>query len=496
VVADSIPSGDNGVNRREPDRAARAKGQQMRCETRVMRNPLGCIVGCGVIAVLLTVSALPFAFAQPQQQAATLTGEELVELAEELQQEVEQLRGWKFKHPVKTGLCSEQQLRQFVEKKGFEDEYGPDGLPLTQAFLRMVGLIPPDCDLRQTILDVLLNQAGGFYDPTTKTFYIVSQRCTDYGPLVNRIMIAHELTHALDDQYVNLDRLAKSRPRTEDWGLAIGAVIEGSATALMSRYGMKAIQSGDYDASELMQVVRQEQDRSRAFLEAPPYFSSLLSTYICGMFFLTAGEPGGLAGSGAIRNVGARVLQAAKDPPVSTEQVLHPAKYWDRAKRDYPVEVSDADVEALLKCPGLHVVHRDTVGELLCALLTVDENRVLEVFTASLPNYWTNDAATGWGGDRFFLLAEGHDAAAAGKSLRGVKGVWVTLWDTPDDRDEFVEEYELERTLPSRSVFRLSDRGAVFLFGFDPVQRADTQRRFERHPPGFTRDGKPWNPGR
>jgi len=450
---------------------------------------LSQIVGCCVIAALLTAPETPFAAAQQARRNATApSGGDWAALVEELQEEVEELRGWKFKHPVETGVCSEKRLREFIQKKAFEEEYGPDGLLRAQAFLRMVGLIPADCDLRQTILDVLLNQIGGFYDPTAKVLYVLDRSDIDYGPLLSRIIVAHELTHTLDDQYVDLDRLIKSRERTEDWSLTVGSVVEGSATALMMRYTLKAMNSGQYDPVQLIQLVRQEQERSRTFLEAPPYFSSLATMYMCGMSFLQ----GGASGPAVPENVGQKLLQAAENPPVSTEQILHPEKYWNKAKRDYPVEVDEADVERLLRPLGLHVVHKDTVGELLCALLTTDENRVLDMIMVSLPSYWTNEAATGWGGDRFFLLAEGKDAQAAKKNLKGLRGVWITLWDTAVDRREFVEDYALERELPARWAFELGDRGTVYLFGFDPAQREALQRRFERAPPAFRKDGKPW----
>jgi hypothetical protein len=483
-----------GVNRRQVN-----VGANHRKEVRVMCSLSRGTLILVLIVPVLVVGRLPAALAQTPETSrgdvSALTGAELVELAQELQKEVEELRGWKYKRRVKAELYSAEQLRRFVEKKAFEEEYGPDGLPRVQAFLRMVGLIPADCDLRQTIVEVLLNQAGGFYDPQTETFHMLERPDVDYGPLVNRIIIAHELTHALDDQHFDLDRLIKSRERTEDWAFTIGAVFEGSASVLMMRYATRAMQSGQYDGAQLAEVARQEQERSRMFMEAPPYFASLVSMYVGGMYFLLAEEGGeALTGLGQMRNVGPRVLQAAKDPPVSTEQILHPHKYWDKAQRDHPVVVDDADVERLLRRAGSHIVHRDTVGELLCAVLTTDENRVLNLMLAALPTYWTNEAATGWGGDRFFLLAQGPDRAAARKTLRGLKGVWITLWDTRDDRDEFVEDYELERELPARYVFKLGARGAVFLFGFDGAERAGLQRRFQVRPPAFTRNGRPWTP--
>ncbi len=461
-----------------------------------MRNLPTRAGGCLLVVVVLAVSAAPLAVAQPERRdAAPSANQDLVRLAQELQEEVEALRGWKFKHSVKTDVRSEQQLREFIETQLFEQQYGHGRFERTEAFLRMVGLIPPDCDLKKTILDALLNQIGGFYDHESKMFFMLQRAGIGYGPLLTRTLIVHELTHALDDQYVDLGKLITPN-LDEDSAIAVGSIIEGSATILMMRYMLRAISSGEYNAEQLAEVQRQEIERSQAFLRAPPYFSTLMANYVCGMHFMSRGEPL-MPGSGVFeKGIGDTMLAVCKNPPASSEQILHPYKYWDPKRRDGPVIVDERRVERVLRLDGLQVVHKNTVGELLCSLLASDENRELNIFSAALPTYWTNEAATGWGGDRFFLLAEGKDVESARKNLKGLKGVWITLWDATDDRDEFVEEYELERELPSRSVFTLGARGAVFLFGFDSSQRRALQRRFERTPPAFTKDGKPWSLGR
>ncbi|RMF79630.1 MAG: hypothetical protein D6744_08950, partial [Planctomycetota bacterium] len=393
---------------------------------------------------------------------APLSTRELVELARSVRREVEELRGWKFKRDVPTEVYDERQLRAFIEKKIFEEQFGGGRLERTEAFLRMVGLIPEDCDLRDTIVAVLLNQVGGFYGGRTKSFYMLKREGVGYGPLLTRTLVAHELTHALDDQYVDLGKLINTE-LSEDAAIAIGAVVEGSATVLMTRYMMRAMLSGDFDTEQIMQAQAQEMERSQAFFRAPPYFSTLLANYICGMYFINRGAPpvpvaGAIADDPAGANVGENLLAAAADPPESSEQILHPEKYWNKQTRDRPVLVNEDDVARLVAPLGLHVVHRNTVGELLCALLTSDEHRELDIIGASLPGYWTNDAAEGWGGDRFLLLSEGADAGQAAKDLRGLRGVWITIWDTPEDRDEFVADYALEREIPKRASVLIGKR--------------------------------------
>ncbi len=456
-----------------------------------------CWTGRFAAFTLITIGLAPPAEAQPAASlpATTrpvMTQAQLVQMARDVEKQVEALRGWKFKHAVKTEVRNEQQLREYIEKKLFEEELGGGKLERTQALLRMVGLIPLDCDLRQTFIDVLLNQVGGFYDPDTKMFYMLQRSGVDYGPLLNRTLVAHELTHALDDQHLDLEKLMKSREMTEDWAMTIGAVVEGSATALMTRYLMQEQASGEYDAEELSRVIADEMARSRAFTQSPPYFSRLMASYVCGMFFVQR-DTLMLADPLGEQQVGEHMLRLAKSPPVSTEQILHPEKYWDAAQRDLPVLVDDEDAQRLWRGTGLHAVHSDTLGEMSCALLTNPADQTLNLLAASLPTYWTNDAASGWDGDRFYLLAAGDSLEQARKELRGLKGLWVTLWDTKDDRDEFVETYQDARPAEGRRMFLLGQRGAVFLFGFDAAATAAIQSKLRELPLRFSSDGKAWS---
>lgn len=421
------------------------------------------------------------------------TGAEWVQMAKDVQAEVEKLRGWKFKTPVKTDVYDEAQLRRYLESKLFDQIYGGGKLRNTEAFLRMIGLIPGDCDLKQTFLDVLLNQVGGFYDPETKTFYMLKRSGVDYGPLLNRTLVAHELTHALDDQYVDLQKLAFDPELSEDAALAVGSILEGSATALMTRYMMQAMGSGQYDAAQLAEVQMREMQRAEPLLRAPPYFSALIAQYMCGMLFVYRGDPTKMAGDS---NEADDVLAALKDPPRSSEQILHPEKYWRAGRRDEPVLVDDRQIQALIQSERRHVIHANTVGELLCALLSSDEHRELNLIAAAQPTFWTNDAATGWGGDRFYLLADGPDREAASKGMKGLRGVWITAWDTADDRDEFIEDYLFERALPQREVVRLAPRVAVFFYGFDYAERVAIEKKLVEAPLKLTCGGKPWNPAR
>lgn len=433
-----------------------------------------------------------------QSSRPALSEADLIRMADEVEQDVERIRGWKFKKRVERKVYTEPELRKFIEKKLFEEELGGGRLERTEALLRVTGVIPETCDLRKTYMDVLLNQIGGFYDPETNAFYMLNRQGVDYGPLLTRVLVAHELTHALDDQYVDLDKLLKASSDTQDAGAAIGAVVEGSATVLMSVYMLQAQSSGKYDAKELSDVMEAEMKRSQAFLDAPLYFQTIVANYMCGMYFYAGRDMQIMMGGGETDGIADRILQAARKPPTSSEQILHPDKYWSKAERDEPVLVRDADVEPLLERDGWHIVHRDTLGELLCGVAATPADRKTDLVLMGLPTYWITDASAGWGGDRVYLLAPGKTKAEAEQHVlkhRGtadVRAVWITLWDRRDDRDEFLETYGDERDLKHRRASKLGQRGAVFFFNVPDEHRAALEARWKDQPPAFTRDGKAW----
>ena len=437
--------------------------------------------------------AAPAAKPAPAAPSATAPAADLIKVADEVAKDVETLRGWKFKQPVKKQLVTEEQARAWLEKE-VEKQTPPDLIARKQAFLRMVGLLPQDCDLKKTLVTLLEGQVAGYYDPDTKSLSLVNRGSAPHAGLVERIMLAHELTHALDDQYADLGKFVKDHGgKTEDGDLVVASVFEGSATAEMMRYTPLLQMSGQYDLSELLAYAKEEEGRNRTFFEAPRYFSVMLATYMCGMSFLAKGNFASLLLGD--KDVGNEFLAAVKDPPRSTKQILHPEKYWDPAKRDEPVLVADDDVKKMLAGGGRFVVHTDTLGEMYCAILTSPKDAKPDVMSMAMSSYWTNPAVAGWGGDRFYLLAAGSSADdAAAKAVKDPRGLWITLWDTAAGRDAFLDAFEQATPNTARTSMKWGTQGAVFFYGFSDAERKDLEAKLQKSPPKMTRDGKPWTP--
>ncbi len=154
----------------------------------------------------------------------------------------------------------------------------------------------------------------------------------------------------------------------------------------------------------------------------PALRRELLGPYILGMSFLLRGHVERLQKGFPKDDVDA----AWARPPKSSEQILHPEKYWDPAQRDEPKPVTIRDPQKVLgpgfKRSGFGVLGELTIGSLLGAPAP-DASELAEGSAAA----WTNAAATGWGGDRFELWTKGDSSVV----------LLATVWDTEKDAAEF-----------------------------------------------------------
>lgn len=456
-------------------------------QTRLAQN-----VGLALTTLFASGLAMTrLASAQESDLSAELSENKLAKLVAEMQKEVEALRGRKYKHPVKAALYTQEELRTFIQRESASEDAEREQAS-SEASMKMIGLIPPDSNPAKTFEEAMKDFVPGLYDHKTKTLGVVKRQGTDYDSLVVRVMIAHELVHALDDQYYDFEGLMADHA-TSDASFALGAVVEGSAVTLQERYERKEKRSENYDPARLEEARRVERERMRALFEAPPFVRTMfLARFPCGIRFLQRGDITAFARPDGPKAVEAEVRTALTNPPRSSEQILHPEKYWQDEQQDEPIIVNDEDVERLLLAEGLHVVHKDTIGELYCAVLTSPEDKKFNFMTMMIPGGWTNEAATGWGGDRFFLLATEPVKEEINQASKNLQGVWLTMWDTPEDRDEFVERYEMHRALPSRTLLKLGDLGAVFFFAFEDTRRRTVEGCLQASPPAFTRGGRPW----
>ena len=299
----------------------------------------------------------------------------------------------------------------------FDEAATPAEYAAQSRFGERMGLLPAGSDLRALQLALFEEQALGFYDQDTRQMTLVERGSGTFGPL-ERATLAHEYTHALQDQHFGLADLGLDDLTQGDRALARLALIEGDASLLMQQWAAENLSFAD-----AMKVLLQALDpRQQAVLAGmPPILQrQLMFPYLDGLAFVT-----GLQAAGGWTAVDA----AYSRPPDSTEQILHPEKY---TVGEGPVAVTPADELGRLGV-GWTETLADTLGELTISVW-------LE------PAAGTKDAAAaaaGWGGDRVTMY-EGPD--------RAWLIAWSTAWDTPADAAEFATAAAASRVRGVRVV--------------------------------------------
>lgn len=349
---------------------------------------------------LLAAGASP---ARAQREAPA----SLLAAARAVAREVAGIRELAWQRPIDFRVSDRPTIQAYA-RTSLEREMSIDEWKAYEVLLAHVGMIPPGLDLHDLVVRLYAEQIAGYYDPHVKTFYLA-----DWLPtLLQRAVVAHEATHALQDQHFDLARWLAELPPTEDGALARGAVVEGDAMMVMITYLLAPTGTAPEQLPDLGLLLEGRAGEIAAsfptFERAPESLQRLLLfPYVEGSRFVLA----------AIRTGGwAAVDRLYHDPPASTEQVLHPERYW--ARRDEPRRLPIP----LAGEAGARLLTSGSWGEFGTRL----------VLAAALGDSAAAGPARGWGGDRYALYA------LPGGSRRFA---WSLVWDTPEDAEEFAHAY-------------------------------------------------------
>jgi len=366
------------------------------------------VVAAAVVAAL-AVGAVAFAqtvvrpsptpSGSPASPSATATAsQDASAVYETINDQVQQLRGLAEKKPVDPKLVSRAELGE-VLKRAVEEDQPPELLAAYERLYKGMDLLDRDASLSAVYLDLLESVVAGLYDPQTESLYVLSKE-GGVGP-VERVFYSHEYDHALQDQHFDLEKMQEGLTDQTDRGLARQALIEGDAYVLMT-YWLR----DNLDAEEIGEVLRVSSDpEAQAALARIP---EIVQAQI--LFAATQGTQWVLR----LQGIGgwAAIDEIWRDPPESTEQILHVDK-WE--SREPPVDVSIPEDVAGEMGEGWSIGLQDTFGE-----------HQLGIWLGGA----STEAAAGWGGDRAVLLDGPADAW--GIAL-------VSEWDTPADATEFAD---------------------------------------------------------
>jgi hypothetical protein len=394
------------------------------------------------VAVVVSHSARAAVFQQASVAGVTTSNTRnaaIVAATAEVLKETSEIRELAILRPVKSGAQSRAAIEQMLIRN-LNEQVTPQEMHANEVSLRKFGLAPKDFQYRSFIIKLLTEQVAGYYDPKIQKFNIA-----DWLELEGqKPVMAHELTHALQDQHFNLRRFEKWPQGDSDAQLAAHALIEGDATLAMTIYMAKNPLVALAFSRSLLTGVADEQ-----YNQAPRAIrESLIFPYLQGSEWATALFKRG--GWSMVSNAFTRL-------PLSSEQIIHPEKYFNYER---PVKVVLPDLTALLNTgakrstgtagvppaatrarifrkgtsspptadrpqstPSWHPIYADVNGEWSYYL-------ILDQFLNAPAQ--SKRAAAGWAGDRYSLY-EGPN----GEILLAQ----VAVWDTENDAREFFDAY-------------------------------------------------------
>ncbi|MBB4663335.1 hypothetical protein [Conexibacter arvalis] len=342
---------------------------------------------------------------------------------------VEQIRGLRFKRPVSVEVMTADEARAYAERE--TDGDARQAVATGGELMMLLGLVEPGYDFDSLAADLFGEQVAGFYDPVEERLVLVEGVGIDDGTL------AHELTHALEDQHYDLERLGDADGVVYDGDGAVGesGLVEGTAMLVMTRYLERnpgAVSFGEAFGQLL------SASAARPLPEA--IMRSLTFPYLAGERFVR--RLYGTTGDWRLVDVALR-----DRPPASSAELLD-ADRWLRAVRPERVPVPAADAPGA----GWRRISQSTFGE----------NDLRELLRDPLDERPAGRLAAGWAGGTVVLWRRGPlpaadcaapcrardalalrlrlDSARAARRLRSALETWiaVTLDGAGVDADEVI----------------------------------------------------------
>lgn len=315
---------------------------------------------------------------------------------------VSRLRRLPFLRSPSSREMTRRELREKLVSE-LQKEYPDQTLENMRKVLVKFGFLDPGYDLNSALLALYEEQVGAFYDVEARVLYRIKGLALGRG--LENAVLAHELTHALQDQHFDVKSLL-SKKMDDDGKLARSALVEGDATFVTQLFYIRSLNfSFLWDLISIFFI-----DQSQ-FKQAPLVIrDNLTFPYLQGMEFIVyVYQRGGWSAVNA----------CFRNPPASSEHILHPQKYLSRQDPPRMLSISRSGmIRARYKR-----LERNALGEFNTGLLF---RKFLG--RGADPAFWH-----GWGGDIYEVWQE--------KRGRDVLLIWLSAWDSGQDTAEFFEGY-------------------------------------------------------
>ncbi|MEK7485882.1 MAG: hypothetical protein AABZ60_16290 [Planctomycetota bacterium] len=336
------------------------------------------------------------------------------------------IRHLKLKKEIPIKLVSKEEMKAFFEKE-FQNDYPAEKLQHLEKAYKKLGVLEPEENLFELLTSFKSEEVVGIYDDEEKEIHLLKnpkspgitinlvQALSNHDSITDMIL-AHELTHGLQDQHFDLKRITDLCKDNDDLDLATSALIEGDA---------------DYASQSMLNPLLIPDRRKLGYLEIPDAFLEEEMMRTAPRFLVVPFIFQYLYGAGFIVQLAKssidpreessfdRINQAFKDLPQSTEQIIDPKKYL--FQRDNPTPVS---LEALKqKLSSYTLLHENTMGQLLMGVWISD---ILSLATGY-------QASDGWDGDRYMVLEDPQS--------KRLVFVQFSIWDGEIDAIQYANAY-------------------------------------------------------
>ena len=416
----------------------------------------------------------PAGDAAPSTPEATISSKEAKELfrsVDEILQFASQDTSLPIKHKVKRRLTKRDQVQSYIEKNLREDK-DAKRLERSSAVLKKFGLLPRDFDLSTFLVTMLREQVAGYYDVKTKTVNLLNWLDVEQ----QKPVLAHELTHALQDQSFGIEKWMKgsaedtdNKPKdpspadieTDEETSARQAIVEGQAMVVLLDYSLAPQKKTTLDAPQIVDALERGMLEGTAdapaFRDAPIFLKEELTfPYRYGLdFTLALLQAGGkeLAYAGAF-----------KDPPKTTREIMQPATYLAHEKLE-PMKMIDMEKDF----KGYEPFDIGAMGEFDVDVL-VEQYAGREEATAIYPE---------WRGGYYFAGKPKANKAAP------IGVLYVSRWSSAAKAAEFAAVYAKSLAKRYQKQLALGADGKVA----DDAPPVDSWRRLRGRHSWLTEEG-------
>ena len=299
---------------------------------------------------------------------------------------VEEVRELEFERRVQPVFLPPDEVARRAVRLFLRD-YPQDTADAEARLLSSLGAIPRGVDLRAAVKELLESQVAGFYVPETEQLVVPSEDPSEPLSAAEKIILAHELDHALTDQTLGLPVPDDPDPARLDEDLAAIALVEGDATLAMQRYALSDIPIFEQFSMLSDPLVT----GSQAALEDTPYYlgQQLQFPYLAGLEFVCARY-----GDGKWKSVN----RTYGRPPAASDQVLFPDRYGEDEPAPPPAPGAPGGAWGEVWSSSFGAAHLLWLFEAPGG----DESAALAD---------AKDDVAAWGGGRAVVWADGDDSA-------------------------------------------------------------------------------------